>query len=104
MNPLPGGGTDAGCRADDQTKLDAAGEYAYVMGTEAQRAAIESVPGATFLPFSAAQPGATHILIFREILANPGFASAVSRSHRSRTRRPPRRPWAPTTRGHRSVR
>ncbi len=68
------GGTDAGCRADDQTKLDAAGEYAYVLGTEAQRATIASVPGATFLPFSAAQPGATHILTFREILAGSSFA------------------------------
>lgn len=74
MNPLPGGGTDPGCRADDGTKLDATGEFAYVLGTEAQRAAIESIPGATFLPLSAAQPGATHILFFREILASPSFA------------------------------
>ncbi len=77
MNPLPGGATDAGCRADEQTKLDAAGEYTYVLGTEAQRATIESVPGATFLPFSAAKPGATHVLFFREILASSSFASAV---------------------------
>ena len=76
MNPQPGGGTDAGCRADDQTKLDAAGEYVYVLGTEAQRATIESVNGTTFLPFSVAQPQATHILLFREILANPTFASS----------------------------
>jgi hypothetical protein len=74
VNPLPGGGTDAGCRADDQTRLNAAGEYAYVLGTEAQRATIESVPGATFLPFSAAQPEATHILMFREILVSSSFA------------------------------
>ncbi len=74
MNPLPSGGIDAGYRADDQTKLNAAGEYAYVLGTEAQRAAIESVAGATFLPFSAAQPGATHIPMFRVMLVNPSFA------------------------------
>ena len=77
MNPLPGGATDPGCRADEQTKLDAAGEYTYVLGTEAQRATVESVPGATFLPFSAAKPGATHVLFFREILASSSFASAV---------------------------
>ena len=79
MNPLSGGGTDAGCRADDQTKLDATGEYTYVLGTEAQRATIESVPGATFLPFSVAKPSATHILTFREILASSSFASAVQK-------------------------
>ena len=45
MDPQPGGGTDDGCRADDQTTLDAGGEYTYVLGTEAQRATIESVPG-----------------------------------------------------------
>ncbi len=74
MNPLPGGGTDPGCRADDGTKLDATGDFTYVLGPEAQRAAIESIPGATFLPLSAAQPGATHILFLREILAGPSFA------------------------------
>ena len=73
VNPLPGGGTDPGCRADAQTKLNAAGEYAYVLGTEAQRATIEGVPGATFLSFSAAQPSATHILMFRELLASSSF-------------------------------
>ena len=74
MNPVSGGGTDAGCRADDQTKLDATGEYTYVLGTEAQRATIEAVPGATFLPFSAAKPSATHILLFREILASSSYS------------------------------
>ncbi|MGO9178718.1 MAG: hypothetical protein ACLQHS_05510 [Candidatus Limnocylindrales bacterium] len=79
VNRLPGGGTDAGCRVDDQTKLDAAGEYAYVLGTEAQRATIESVPGATFLPFSAAKPGVTHILMYRVMLVNPSFAYSPQR-------------------------
>ena len=76
MNLLPSGGVDPGCRADDQTKLDTAGEYAFVLGTEAQRAAIEGVPGVTFLPFSAAQPGATHILVFRVMLASSSFADS----------------------------
>ncbi len=84
MNAVSGGGTDAGCRADDQTKLDASGDYTYVLGTEAQRAAIEAIPGATFLPFSAAKPGVTHILIFREFLASPGLASAVQKVSQDR--------------------
>ena len=74
MNLAPSGGTDTGCRTDDQTKLDAAGEYAFVLGTEAQRTAIESVADTTFLPFSAAQPATTHILMLRDMLVNPSFA------------------------------
>lgn len=76
MNLAPSGGVDAGCRADDQVKLDAAGDYAIVLGTEAQRTAIEGVAGATFLPFSAAQPATTHILALRDMLVNPSFANS----------------------------
>ncbi len=76
MNLAPSGGVDAGCRADDQVTLDAAGDYAIVLGTEAQRAAIEGVAGATFLPFSAAQPATTHILALRDMLVDPSFANS----------------------------
>ncbi len=79
MNLAPTGGTDAGCRADDQTKLDAAGEYTFVLGTEAQRATIESVADTTFLPFSAAQPSTVHLLMLRDMLVNPDFASSPGR-------------------------
>jgi len=79
MNLAPSGGTDTGCRTDDQTKLDAAGEYAFVLGTEAQRTAIESVADTTFLPFSAAQPATTHILMLRDMLVNPSFAYSPGR-------------------------
>ena len=79
MNLTPSGGIDPGCRADDQVRLDAAGGYAFVLGTEAQRAAIEGVAGATFLPFSAAQPTTTHLLAFRYMLANPSFANSPAR-------------------------
>ena len=34
----PPGGIDAGCRFDDQVHLDASGDDAFVLGTEAQRA------------------------------------------------------------------
>jgi hypothetical protein len=74
MNLAPSGGTDTGCRADDRVQLDAAGEYTFVLGTEAQRAAIEGVGDTTFLPFSAAQPATTHLLMLRDMLADPAFA------------------------------
>ena len=38
MNLTPSGGIDAGCRFDDQVHLDASGDDAFVLGTEAQRA------------------------------------------------------------------
>jgi hypothetical protein len=53
------------------------GYYTFVVGTEAQRAAIAQIPGATFLPFSTAQPTTEHLLLLRNMLVNPGFAEAV---------------------------
>jgi hypothetical protein len=50
VNTLPNGQTDFGCRADEATKIDAAGDYTYVIGSKAQRAAISRIPGVTFLP------------------------------------------------------
>ncbi|WP_090941899.1 hypothetical protein [Nonomuraea jiangxiensis] len=76
-NLLPDGTSDYGCRADDQTGLDSGGHYSYVVGREAQRQAIEQVPGVTFLPFSADRPAATHRIILRNMVADPGFAQAV---------------------------
>jgi hypothetical protein len=76
MNLTPSGGIDPGCRADDQVALDTAGDYAFVLGTEAQRATIEGIADATFLPFSAAQPATTHLLAFRYMLVNPSFANS----------------------------
>lgn len=76
-NPLPDGKTDYGCRHDTQVKLDRDGYYTLVVGTEAQRAAITKVPGATFLPFSAAQPTAPQTLFLRDMLASPDFAEAI---------------------------
>ncbi len=79
MNLMPSGGIDTGCRADDQAKLDAAGDYAFVLGTESERAAVDGVAGATFLPFSAAQPATAHLLLFRYMLVSPGFAFSPAR-------------------------
>lgn len=77
VNRLPHGQTDLGCRADDATKLSSTGTYTYVIGTEAQRASIERVPGVTFLPLSLAQPAPPlYLLAMRYTLANPSFRSA----------------------------
>jgi hypothetical protein len=72
-NKLPGGGTDYGCRADEATRLNAAGDYTYVIGGESQRAAIGRVPGVTFLPFSTARPGGLYLLALRYLLVSSSF-------------------------------
>jgi len=72
-NKLPGGGTDYGCRADEATRLNAAGDYTYVIGSESQRAAVSRVPGVTFLPFSAAHPAGPYLLALRYLLVSPSF-------------------------------
>ena len=78
-NRLPNGTTDYGCRDNDATKVDAAGYYFYVVGRESQRAGIARIPNVTFLPFSATDPAAPHVLYLRNKLANPGFANAAQR-------------------------
>ena len=70
VNQLPGGGTDYGCRPDEATKLNSEGYYTYVVGTEAQRAAIEQIPGVTFLPFSTSDPTTPSVLLLRNMLVS----------------------------------
>jgi hypothetical protein len=72
-NKLPGGGTDYGCRADGATRLNAAGDYSYVIGSESQRAAISRVPGVTFLPFSTSQASRLYLLGLRNVLVSTSF-------------------------------
>ena len=72
-NKLPGGGTDYGCRADEATRLNAAGDYTYVIGSESQRAAISRVPGVTLLPFSTAHPAGPYLLALRYLLVSVSF-------------------------------
>jgi hypothetical protein len=72
-NKLPGGGSDYGCRADEATRLNAAGDYTYVIGSESQRAAISRVPGVTFLPFSTTHPAGLYLLALRDVLASTSF-------------------------------
>jgi hypothetical protein len=76
-NQLPDGQIDYGCRYDSEVAVDRYGYYTFVVGTESQRPAIDRIPGATFLPFSTAQPTTPHALLLRDMLANPNFAQAV---------------------------
>jgi hypothetical protein len=76
-NPLPDGTRDVGCRYDEQTKLNAAGQYTFVIGTESQRVAIEQIPDVTFLPFSSAQPTALYVLLLRNMLVNSAFGFPI---------------------------
>jgi hypothetical protein len=73
-NKLPGGGTDYGCRADEATRLNAAGDYTYAIGSESQRTAISRVPGVTFLPFSTTQASRLYLLVLRNVLVSTSFA------------------------------
>jgi hypothetical protein len=75
-NPTAAGGTEYGCSADFETKLDRRGEYAYVVGRPSQREAIEKA-GGTFIPLSTTQPHARQVLIFRNMLPNESFTHAV---------------------------
>jgi hypothetical protein len=77
VNTLPDGQVDNGCRSDEQTTLDADGDYTYVIGAEAQRAAIQSIPGVTFLPFSTDHPTTQSAVVLRNMLPAASFAPAI---------------------------
>ena len=78
VNTLPSGQTDYGCRADDATARDAAGDYTYVIGTESQRAAIDQVPGVTFLPLATDQTTPLYVLLLRDTLVDPAFPNTTA--------------------------
>jgi hypothetical protein len=75
-NAEAGGGTEYGCVADYETRLNAAGEYAFVVARPSQRAAVQAA-GGTFIPLSSSEPLARQILIFRNMLPNESFTHAV---------------------------
>ncbi len=75
-NALPNGQTDYGCRDDYQTRL-AHGDYAYVIGTETEKAAISRVPGVTFLPLPNTQTPRLYLLHLRNKLISPSFTRAA---------------------------
>ena len=75
-NQLPNGSYDNGCRDDSQTQVDPRGFYTYVVGTESQRAQIETIPS-VFVPISSAHAQEKHFLLLRNLLANNDFGHAV---------------------------
>lgn len=77
VNRLADGRVNYGCRYNDETKLDQTGHYAFVLGTEDQRAAIEAMDKVTFLPFSINQPTAPHMVLLRNLLPTPTFPQAI---------------------------
>ncbi len=77
VNTLPDGTTDYGCRADEATKINSNGYYTYVIGSEAQRSAIERVPGITFLPFSSTQSTRLYLLLLRNTLVSQQFTHSA---------------------------
>lgn len=77
VNHLAGGKTDYGCRADQATKVNAAGDYIYVIGSEAQSAAISRIPDVTFLPFSSSQAARLYLLLLRNSLVSSQFTNSV---------------------------
>jgi hypothetical protein len=79
VNHLSGGQVDYGCRDDSQVVLDRQGYYTMILGTESERAAIDRIPGATFLPFNQADPEQAYKINLRNMLPNPSFTKAVQR-------------------------
>ncbi|RZU49521.1 hypothetical protein EV385_1274 [Krasilnikovia cinnamomea] len=77
VNELPDGSVDPGCRHDDAAALDARGYYTFVLGTEAQRPAVQALPGATFVPFSLEHPRARHLVVLRNMLPVDSFRYSV---------------------------
>jgi len=76
-NHLWGGPVDWGCRDNDQIHLSSGGDYTIAVGTEAQRTAIEKIPGVTFLPFSEV-PGQPVGFLLRNQLPSPSFAQTIA--------------------------
>jgi hypothetical protein len=77
-NDLPDGTTSYGCATDEETELDEDGYYTYVVGTEDQRAAIEAIPGATFIPTSTEHADEQHKLLFRNMMSADDFDESIS--------------------------
>lgn len=77
INRFDDGSTSYGCRYNDETRIDRHGNYAFVLGTEGQRAAIEEVRNTTFVPFSVSYPTVPHMVLLRHLLPVEDFPYAV---------------------------
>ena len=105
VNQLPGGHVDYGCRADEATTINAAGDYNYVIGSEAQRAAISKIPAPPSSPSRALKRrlrgvrGPSTSCCCATSSSAPASLIRRKRSLSRLTRQRPRQPWGPTTRG-----
>jgi hypothetical protein len=77
INQLPGNQTDPGCRADNQTALDAHGRFTYVVAAQAQAAAVSRWPGVTFVPTSVKDSRFREVLILRNMLSSSRFVHSA---------------------------
>lgn len=68
----PGGETIPGCKADLDTILDSTGYYTYVVSSVEDQPSNDVLNDnyATWLPFSAKQPYARHLMILRNMLGD----------------------------------
>jgi hypothetical protein len=65
------------CRADDRVAVDSAGNSTVVVSTADKRPSnARAECGVTWLPWG---PQTQELLIYRHILADPGFANAIQR-------------------------
>lgn len=78
LNTLPNGTTDPGCRADNETTVNARGRYNYVVARERQQRLVERWRSATFVPTANRERRLRELLILRNMLPAPGFARSAS--------------------------
>ena len=77
FNVEPDGSTENGCRTDEQTNLDSAGNYTYVLAGPTQRDRIREIPGATYVPISREHPDTPEVVLLRNMLPAEGFDHSV---------------------------
>ena len=77
FNVEPDGSTENGCRTDEQTNLDSAGNYTYVLAGPTQRDRIREIPGATYVPISREHPDTPEVVLLRNMLPAEEFDHSV---------------------------
>lgn len=78
LNALPNGATDPGCRADNETTVNARGRYNYVVARERQQQVVERWRSATFVPTANRERRLRELLILRNMLPAPDFARSAA--------------------------
>lgn len=78
LNTSPGGATDPGCRADNETAVDGKGRYHYVVARERQQRLVERWRSATFVPSANRERRLRELLILRNMLPASGFTRSAA--------------------------